>query len=79
LVLDKKVTNGFSVAFVSPNSPAEAAGFKKGDKINLIDGKPYEAWPTQAIIKFQMADAGTIHIFTMADGTERQIKAKDFF
>jgi hypothetical protein len=79
LVLDKKVTNGFSVAFVSPHSPAEAAGFKKGDKISLIDGKPFEAWPTQAIIKFQMADSGTIHIFTMADGTERQIKAVDFF
>jgi hypothetical protein len=79
LVLDKKVTNGFSVAFVSPNSPAEAAGFKKGDKISLIDGKPFEAWPTQAIIKFQMADAGTTHTFIMADGTERQIKAVDFF
>jgi hypothetical protein len=79
LVLDKKVTNGFLVAFVSPNSPAEAAGFKKGDKISLIDGKPFEAWPTQAIIKFQMADSGTVHVFTMADGTERQIKAVDFF
>jgi membrane-associated protease RseP (regulator of RpoE activity) len=67
------------VAFVSPNSPAEAAGFKEGDKISLIDGKPFEAWPTQAIIKFQMADAGTIHIFTMADGTVRRIKAVDFF
>jgi hypothetical protein len=79
LMLDKKVTNGFSVAFVSPNSPAEAVGFKQGDKISLIDGKPFEAWPAQEIIKFQMADAGTIHIFTMADGTERQIKAVDFF
>ena len=79
LVLNKKITNGFSVAFVSPNSPAEAAGFKKGDKISLIDGKPFEAWPTQAIIKFQMADSGTIHILTMADGTVRKIKAVDFF
>ena len=79
LVLDKKVTNGFSVAFVSPNSPAEAAGFKKGDKISLIDGKSFEAWPAPAIIKFQMADPGTIHIFTMPDGTERHIKAVDFF
>jgi hypothetical protein len=79
LVLDKKVTNGFSVTFVSPNSPAEAAGFKKGDKISLIDGKPFEAWSTQAIIRFQMADAGTIHVFTMPDGTVRQIKAVDFF
>jgi hypothetical protein len=79
LVLDRKVTNGFSAAFVSPNSPAEAAGFKKGDRIALIDGKPYDAWPTPAIIAFQMAAPGTIHTFTMADGTVRRVKAVDFF
>jgi membrane-associated protease RseP (regulator of RpoE activity) len=79
LVLDKKVTNGFSAAFVSPNSPAEAAGFKKGDRIALIDGKPYDAWPTPTIIAFQMADPGTIHTFIMADGTVRRVKAADFF
>jgi hypothetical protein len=79
LVLDKKDSNGFSVAFVSPNSPAQAAGFKKGDKIALIDGKPFNAWPSQAIIKFQMANAGTTHVFTMGDGTMRQVKAVDFF
>jgi len=79
LLLDKKSTTGFSVVFVSPHSPAEAAGFKKGDKISLIDGKPFVAWSTQAIIKFQMADPGTTHVLTMPDGTVRQIKATDFF
>jgi hypothetical protein len=79
LVLDRKDTAGFSVTFVSPNSPAEAAGFTKGDKIALIDGKPFSAWPTQAIIRFQMTDAGTRHTFTMPDGTIRQVTAADFF
>jgi PDZ domain-containing protein len=79
LVLDKKDTSGFSVAFVSPHSPAEAAGFKKGDKIALIDGRPFHAWPMQAIITFQMVDAGTTHTFTMPDGTKRQITASNFF
>jgi len=78
LVLGKK-DNDFWVAFVAPNSPAESAGFKKGDRIALVDGKPYSAWPRRAIIKFQMADAGAVHAFTMADGSERQLKAVDFF
>jgi PDZ domain len=78
LLLDKKSTD-LSVIFVSPHSPAEAAGFKKGDKIALIDGKPFDAWPTPAIVGFQMADPGTTHIFSMADGTVRRIKAADFF
>jgi membrane-associated protease RseP (regulator of RpoE activity) len=79
LVLDKKVTNGFAIAFVSPNSPAEAAGFKKGDRIALIDGKPLEGWPAPAIIAFQMAAPGTVHTFIMADGTARRVKAVDYF
>jgi len=41
LVLDKKSTDTFTVAFVAPNSPAEAAGFKKGEKIAAIDGKAF--------------------------------------
>lgn len=78
LVLVKK-DNGFVVAFVSPNSPGESAGFKKGDTITLIDGKTGDSWPFPEILKFHMADAGTTHTFTMADGTARQVKAADFF
>jgi predicted metalloprotease with PDZ domain len=32
-----------AVAFVSPGSPAEAAGFKKGDGIVALNGKPAAA------------------------------------
>jgi hypothetical protein len=78
MVLYKKDSD-FGVAFVSPNSPAEAAGFKKGDKITLIDGKSSNTWPSNDIVKFQMADAGTTHALTMPDGTVRQVKAADFF
>jgi hypothetical protein len=79
MVLDKSSTDAFTVAFVSPNSPAERAGFKKGEKIALIDGKPLAAWPVEQIIAFQMAEAGTAHTLKMLDGTVRQITAVDFF
>jgi len=79
MVLDKNSTDAFTVAFVSPNSPAERAGFKKGEKIALIDGKPLTAWPVEQIIAFQMAEAGTAHTLKMPDGTVRQITAADFF
>jgi PDZ domain len=79
LVLDRKSTDAFAVAFVAPNSPAAAVGFKEGEKIALIDGKPLAAWPLEAIIAFQMADVGTIHTLKMVDGTIRRVKAADFF
>jgi hypothetical protein len=69
----------FIVAFVAPQSPAAAAGFKKGDEIASIDGKAAAAWPATDIIKFQMADAGTAHVFTMTDGTIRRLTAAEFF
>jgi hypothetical protein len=73
------IDGDFGVAFVSPGSPAEAAGFKKGDRIKLIDGKPFDAWSPLDITKFHLADVGTAHTFVMADGTKREIKAADFF
>lgn len=59
LVLDKKSVDTFTVAFVAPNSPAEVAGFKKGEKITRIDGKPLTSWPPQAIIAFQTPEPTT--------------------
>jgi hypothetical protein len=69
----------FGVAFVSPGSPAEATGFKRGDTITRIDGKPFRAWPPAAIVGFQMAALGTTHVFALPDGTTRTVKAADFF
>jgi PDZ domain len=69
----------FVVAFVAPKSPAAAAGLKKGDEIALIDGKGVSAWSVRDLIGFQMADTGTTHVFTMADGTVLRVTAADFF
>ena len=78
LMLAKK-DGEFGVAFVAPHSPADAAGFKKGDKITLIDGMPFDAGSRLAILEFHLADVGTRHTFTMPDGTVRQLRAVDFF
>lgn len=67
------------VVFVAQGSPADAAGLKTGDKIALIDGKSIDAWSVRDILGFQMAESGTTHIFTMADGTVRQVRAVNFF
>lgn len=74
-----KVRGHFGVAYVSPNSPAEAAGFKAGDIIETIDGKAYDEWPAAQISSFEMTESGTSHTFVMADGSVRQVEAKDFF
>jgi len=79
LLLGHTASGNFEVAFVAPHSPAEAVGFKKGDTISLIDGKPRSAWSPTDLFGFDMAEAGTTHVLTMPDGSTRQLKAADFF
>ena len=67
------------VTFVSPGSPAEAAGFAKGDKIAALDGKPAAVWSDLAIITLRFADSGSHFTFTMKDGAVRRLQATDFF
>lgn len=43
LTLTKADGGALTVAAVMPDSPAEAAGFKKGDRVTAIDGKPASA------------------------------------
>ena len=63
------------VAFVSPNSPAALAGFKNGEGVSLIDGKPLPQWPIAEIVGLSMTAPGTTHVFTML-GT---VTAADYF
>jgi hypothetical protein len=69
----------FSVAFVAPDSPAQIAGFKVGDKISLIDGRPAQAWPETSFADLRYGAAGTRLSFTMKDGGVRQVKLADYF
>jgi len=70
---------GFAVEFVAPNSPAQAAGFKVGDKVTLIDGKPVQAWPETSFANLRYGASGTNLAFTMQGGGIRQVKLVDYF
>lgn len=70
---------GFAVGFVAPNSRAQAAGFKVGDKTVLIDGKSAQALPQTAVADLRYGATGTSLVFTMEDGGVRQVKLADYF
>lgn len=70
---------GVTVEFVAPNSPAQLAGFKTGDKVGLIDGKPADAWSEAALTDLRYAANGKSLSFTMRDGSLRQVKLADYF
>ena len=71
--------NDMRVEFISPGSPAEAVGFKPGDRVTLIDRKPRAAWPREALITLARQPAGTVVEFTLADGTVRRVRLADYF
>ena len=68
-----------AVDFVSPGSPAQEAGFKAGDKIALINGKPSQAWTEPDLAALRYGTAATSLAFTMQDGAVRRVKLGDFF
>jgi len=78
-LVSAKQDDELTVTFVSPGSPAEAAGFSKGDKIAELDAKPAAAWSDLAVITLRFADSGTRFTFTMKDGAVRRVRASDFF
>ena len=78
LALKKNATE-FTVQFVAPNSPSELAGFKAGDKIAMIDGKPPAAWSETLIADLKYRASGTNLRFKMQDGGVRRVKLVDYF
>lgn len=69
----------FAVKFVAPGSPAQAAGFKVGDSITLIDGKSAKKWPGVSFADLRYNPSGTNLVFTMLDGTVRHVNLADYF
>lgn len=61
------------VDHVAPGSPAEAAGFRVGERIVAIDGKP------PRIEQITGAAAGTKLRFSLADGKVRTVTAAPYF
>jgi hypothetical protein len=75
----KKDDATFTVQFVAPNSPSQAAGFKVGDKITKIDGKQPTAWTEASIVDLKYGVNGSSLGFTMQDGNVRHVKLADYF
>jgi hypothetical protein len=69
----------FVVDFVSPGSPAQAAGFKAGERIAIIDRKAGPAWTQAELTNLRFATKETAVVFTMENGSTRQVKAMDYF
>jgi hypothetical protein len=70
---------GLKVMHVAERSPAAAAGFKIGDVVAAIDGKPVDATFDVGAQAWQSAPAGTQIRLTMADGSVRIVQAHDYY
>lgn len=70
--------NRIEVLFVAPDTPAEKAGFLKGDIVNTINGIDVELFDgINAVRKLLRADPGTAHEFTIdRSGTLKKLKLK---
>ncbi len=67
------------VAFVAPGSPAEAAGWKEGDRVRALDGESIgpDWWKTVA--RWTHAADGTVVRLTLADGTDRPLTLRAYY
>jgi len=68
----------FTVRYVAKGGPAEAAGFKQGDVLNLVDGKPASGWTRETLNRLRFDPRGEL-TFRMADGTVRTVKLGTFY
>ncbi|MBK9089416.1 MAG: aspartyl protease family protein [Holophagales bacterium] len=68
-----------TVEFVAPASPAAEAGWKEGERLAALDGKPAgEDW-WKTFTGWAEAKAGTEVRLTLADGTERKLVLKEYY
>ena len=71
---------GLELVFVSPQSPAAAAGLKKGDRLVAIDGRPVGADFFQGpFASWNQRPAGERIPLTLADGRTVQLTLADYY
>jgi len=63
------------VGQVMENTPAEAAGLMKGDRIVSIQGKPVESWEDISMIILEYAPGENIQFIIERDGTQFSLNA----
>jgi predicted aspartyl protease len=66
------------VVFVAPGSPAEKTGWKKDERIALIDGKPHTALGGD-IIAWKMDPARKQAVLTLDSGEVRTLELADYY
>ena len=64
---------------IAPGSPAEAAGWRKGDRITALDGQAIDAGWWRHWAAWSRAAAGTKVKLTMADGSVRELALADYY
>lgn len=67
------------VFFVSPGSPAAAAGWQEGERIAALDGRPLGPGWIADWLRLHDAPDGTAIRLTMADGSERALVLRSYF
>lgn len=67
------------VIFVAPNSPAAQTGWKVGDRVTAIDGKPIGADYYDSMYKWSRADEGTTVRLATADRKERTLVLATYY
>lgn len=67
------------IDYIAPGSPAEAAGWQKGERVTALDGRPVDAdwWKQWAV--WSRAAPGTKVSLTMADGSVRELALADYY
>lgn len=68
------------VLHVMQGGPAQAAGWKEGDMICVIDGQTIPAdYPTSPLASWSAGTPGRTVTLRMCDGTERKLTLRDFY
>ena len=69
----------YEVFHVSDLGPARPAGFREGERIVAVDGRPVPTGPGRASSRWNERAAGTTVTLTMSDGTERRLVLADYY
>ena len=67
------------ILLVAGGSPAAAAGFRVGDLLTAIDGKPAGSWAQKDLRGLGARPAGTALTLTTSDGSQRRVVLKDYY
>jgi membrane-associated protease RseP (regulator of RpoE activity) len=78
LWLNKKDSD-LVVEFVSPDSPAQAAGLKVGDRITAINGKPAQVWSETSLADLKYGKDRMQLNFALEDGTVKHATLGSYY